>query len=408
MEVTKPYTPNFSVRHPMLSNVAKSLSVGVSAGVATYYTHTSLNPESSAIGMRAFGVGVIAGSVTSLGIYAYRKVKGLPLLDALLSNPLYGLQEAYRVNDKFKEYAELNKLEEIKDPREERRSVEEAVRLFKKESPIFLLGECTQEGWGACLLSRTYQPRYRRLFEDAIVRVASEKIKQNRDQPLHYASFGCGGMFQDLVIITKILAQHPDAHIAVNLIDLKYTPYATLADFNRSRHAIEDFEEDAIDTGVMTQLIEHARTQWNAKGTDEEIGTSLKITCGELKIVSLQFIKWLRKTFPLATISMELHATGKEYLKCIERKEIEYPDIIMAVDIQDEMSLLHHSVRSYTNLCVQILKVNTFLENFWLAKKEYTVELRSFSLEEKKGAEEKDFKEEDDNITKIYLSSRTL
>lgn len=76
-----------------------------------------------------------------------------------------------------------------------------AHQKIEKCCPISLLQECVAEDWGACMLSRSYNPKFRNTLETTAVAALIEKSKN--EAPTPYVGFGSGGMFQDFVIIAK-------------------------------------------------------------------------------------------------------------------------------------------------------------------------------------------------------------
>src|SRR5207244_1925920 len=105
----------------------------------------------------------------------------------------------------------------------------------------FLLGECTKESSNSvtqpCLLSRLINPSFRDIFADRVARAICDNLETSLHEPVHYASFWPGMLFQDLVILTKVLAEKPNACLVVHGIDLQFKPYTDFLDYANISHA---------------------------------------------------------------------------------------------------------------------------------------------------------------------------
>ena len=183
-------------------------------------------------------------------------------------------------------------------------------------------------------------------------------------RPVEYMSFGSGGMFQDLVILTKALAQKPDLNITVHMLDPKFTPYVEGRDLLANGRAID--ENVTLDISSIKDLF---RTKARENGVDESVADDqldkqLQATCEHIELPFKQLLSFLKKTFPKASFSLEAHATAKNYLNYREKCNLAYPDIIAAADIQDEMSRIGGSMPDFDYICGK-----TLLQN----KKAYTV-----------------------------------
>lgn len=257
------------------------------------------------------------------------------LLDLVLHNP-----------KKARSYAHAIYEEAVKaiSSEPDARKKDELIKQYEKKCPIFALGECVDEGFGPCLLSRDYDPRFREYFESAVVAAVTEKIKPGNT--INYVGFGAGGMFQDLVIVAKLLDKNPAARININLIDQKFWCFK------------DNFDVKEVPQEVLCQVpLQRSRGR--------------------------QVIQFLQKMFPKAVLSLSFYVSTDEYLKHADDTK-SYPDVITAADIEDETSLLARSFFNYGKLCLLSQKKNPAVINILLSKGEdfMTPSIVTFSLNE--------------------------
>ncbi|HBR70945.1 TPA: hypothetical protein DIC20_01585 [Candidatus Dependentiae bacterium] len=286
-------------------------------------------------------------------------------LDKLLADPLASLLYGYEVDKKFKNALLTEKKIEDKPVGEWRHIIGETINDLKKEAPLFLLGECTCEDWGPCILSRSFDPHCRSAYEEDIVHALLERLKSG---PAHYVGFGTGGMFQDFLIILKTLIQSPDASLSIHLIDHKHTPYVAAREFIGDGREINPYSH--IDPSlVLEKLKEKAKEEWGgARFKDDVIEGELTSECLIIEERTKQFITYLEQTFPHATLQLFIHNNVDSYLSFIKENHLTPPDVITAVDIQDEMSYLANGPYEYGCLCYHSLMLNPDSYNCWLAK----------------------------------------
>ncbi len=148
-------------------------------------------------------------------------VHGADLSDKLLGNPGAVLTRLICIQEQF-----FTAYKKLKNKRENESELKKMIQNYEQKSPIFLLNECFAR---SCKLSRQHAPQYRNCFDNKTVSTLVEKLQS--PDPVHYASFGSGYMFQDLILMTKTLALVPNARLVLHLIDLAYKPPVKFRDF---------------------------------------------------------------------------------------------------------------------------------------------------------------------------------
>jgi hypothetical protein len=256
--------------------------------------------------------------------------------------------------------------------------------------PLFLLNECTKEIGNTetndnCLLSRTYKPHYRNCFEKHASNLLIEKLQKSPNQPVTYTSFGCGGAFQDLIIITKALIQQPKALLTIHLIDGVNTPYTSAVDFLNHTHEIK-VEQNFTFGSQLAEYEQYARDKEKhdpaiQNFTQEALKLQLLDLCLSTQAKYKQFLSWLNKQFSQATISLYVHNQASNYCNFINENKCSHADVVTTVDIDDETSKETHSIQDYTALCLTTLTNNPTSVNAWLRKtNENSVGISAISL----------------------------
>ena len=360
--ITRPYAPGISARYPLSSGIVKSGLLAGLSYVASKYSQ-NINPK------------YVAAATFFTSAAYYLATKKSNILDSLLVNPLKQLNQNYITQNQIGvKFAQENLNEEFiktSDAKTITDAYEKITKQFETNNPIFFLGECTQEDWGACSLSRSYRPEHRETFEKETIKALLEKTNAT-DEPIQYVSFGTGGMFQDLVIMVKTLVQKPNARIVIHFIDQKYALYEGVKDLLGTR---EVFADQTIDpTTVMADLMLKAVTEGGLSATTPNLEKELTITPIIEEIKFKQFIGYLQKKFPKAQTSLHVHSQTKSYFKYLDEKNMTYADVITTADIQDEMSSLARSINNYTILCTKTLEHKPTSKNIWLSKKTGTDE----------------------------------
>ncbi|HBL98278.1 TPA: hypothetical protein DDZ86_01395 [Candidatus Dependentiae bacterium] len=327
-----------------------------------------------------FGVGISVMGLKYLYDYCTAPYTPEQLLKLIINNPKKALAYTSRLNDKFFANAE-------KSPKK----ILELARQYEHDCPILLLGECMKEDWGHCILSRDYNPKFRDHFESKVVAAMSKRLEGGKT--VNYVGFGSGGMFQDLVIMAKMLTKNPTAQININLIDPKYWVYVAMRDYLKNGREVGQKYDD-------TPTEEFA--DYALKKVKEAVGT-IEVSDGEFKentktnatfegMKYKQFISFLQKAFPNASLTLSIHESADKYLEYVDANNLPYPDVITAADIQDEMSF--GSLKDYFKLSLLAKKKQPSSINLWLSKGEENLnpELVTYSFKKLQGGEKIDIK----------------
>lgn len=381
--ITNPYKPGFRDRYNTQFKAALT-ATGVLGAVYAYTNRANLDKTSCA---------ALGGA--SL-MYLHQMMRQPTLLDMLLTHPKKALDWGYAVRHKCGQ--------EAKNMPETTQNTKMLLDKYTKKQPLFWLGECVKEGLGTCLLSRDYEPHYRQQYESRVVTSLHDKIS-SVERPVQYVSFGSGGMFQDHVILTKTLAEKPNAQLDVHLIDLKYTTYVMCRDWLNNKRSVNPH----IDTDPTPAIEKFKKLVRDDKAvtapmSDEEAARTLMNVCSNHEVPVQQSLRWLAKTFPNARLKLHLHDTADSYHQYIERENIQNPDVIASADIEDEMGSLY-----YVQLCVRALQKNPHADNIWLTKNAHPgiASLARIKLEESIGAEKHDAEVKGVNVP-VYITSHPI
>lgn len=337
------------------------------------------------------------GALVALGYKAYKYYLGYrdkrtaePLV-TILHNPLTSLNDLYRINNQFESTFKTEKLDDFSHPDDQAlEKLNSLIQSHEQKSPIFLLGECTQEGEWSCMLSRTYQSKYREQFEKRVVDALVAKT-ESCDNAVQYVGFGSGHMYQDLVVLCKTLTSNPNASLSVHLIDPQYSCFTDIRDaMNLDRQVKPDTHTNLLQS--MPELIKVYREKIEDNYTlDNEISKTIQVVYTKGENTARQFITFLHKAFPKASLSLYLHDSHTAYLGYITKHNIAYPDVICAADIDDEMSRMQGSLPNYIILSKKALQKKPNAFNMLLTKLDpktegHMVQLVTISLDEVAGA----------------------
>jgi len=351
---------------------------------------------------------IAAGSLAVMGsAIAYRYATSKPnLLNALVKNPSAVLKNISKIRDSWnaKRPKETN-FQTIEDITQFKKQYQQLLDQYTNECPLFLLDECKEEGFGPCLLSRTYEPTYRNIFEGKSVAALVAKTKTVKNQPVHYTSFGCGGMFQDLVILTKTLTQVPDAHIDIHLIDLKNSWYVAYCDRIFKTREITD-QCVVTEKDLVESIEEFKKEKPSFIYEDDSLVDLLALASIDKEAKCKQFISWLCKTFPQAKLSLYVHGTTDSYLKYIEDNKLSYADVITTADIDDDFAIT--SFPAYVKLCAKTLEKNSAADNFWLIKNGQEPAIFSLALQASSGADKVEFEDGDSTMPTVYATEEII
>lgn len=270
----------------------------------------------------------------------------------LLHNPSKALKDLCAADAVFIEGLEKNVDSEKNLYEIRKKYMQEAERVaIETGCPVFMLGECTMGPWDKpCFFSRLQNPTYRAAFEEKVVKKIIKKSNDIHVGSIQYTTVGAGSLFTDLVILNKALTQKPTLSIAVHIIDHKYTPLVECS--NRLYgHKEMLLQQDLDPLPVAKDLHLHSEEHWDGEKLNfEEFQQCIVIEMLPLEVRCKQFLSYFSKKFPASTLSVTVHDTVEEYIKYLEQKNITYPDITVAADIEDETCMHHKAPRWFSLL----------------------------------------------------------
>ncbi|HTM06531.1 MAG TPA: hypothetical protein VL201_04785 [Patescibacteria group bacterium] len=233
------------------------------------------------------------------------------------------------------------------------------VKEAEIKSPIFTIKECDTE---KCLLSRSMESRYRKYFECCVLKMMDSRINQERN--INWVSFGTGALLQDLIIMNKLLTQNTKLSIQLHFIDIIYFELMVFLKSiqNSSGFNVSTFADDSL----LNNLNDLRQCQLLIK----EESPDLKYKIYWQYIGFKQFVEFLCKKFPLATLSFSVHDTADSFLSFVKIDKDKLPDFITAVDIEDRVGREDDPIPSYITLCTEILQLNPESKNIWLSKRD--------------------------------------
>lgn len=315
-------------------------------------------------------VQIIVGSL-AFGLFRLLEIATRPWLDMILLNPAEAVYHANQVHDQFTSCLVTEGPKTTVDANETKRYVQSAHDAFIPQCPFFTLGECVKEDFWPCVLSRDHDPKIRHRLEVRAVDYMHEIWTARPTTTLQYAGFACGGAFQDLVIATKFLSKNPTARVHFHLIDVKFTPFAFTRDLQKDDRDIELSKSTTVGDMVLVDLKQKAIQSWGANAAyfqKPETVESLKLCAFDAEVRYKPFLGFLKDTFPQANIRLSLHAQAEDYLSYLNGKEYAPADLIVATDIQDEMSLLRGSVSDFNCLFQGVFEKNNQCKGLLLSK----------------------------------------
>jgi hypothetical protein len=295
--------------------------------------------------------------------YNPHKPQRQQLVDGIMLEPATVLKNSYAINEQFLQEIKQRDLE--KQPvLEVYKAIKEVRAKYEQQSPIFSLLECIQEGEALCPMSREARPTHRAQFEQKVVQAMVEEFKKNKK--LHFAVFGCGKLFPELVILTNVLAQNPQAQLDVHCIDKNYVPYCeAMKLFSKHKAPVinlsDPIEPKYIDKPLIELIKKHPDFKNDAVLTSQPFFEELFIQ--EMRFQ--QVVDFVDKTFPKAHVRIFPHSSAA---KCVAYLNKITPDIITAIDIDDVESKARGSMRDYLLLCAEVLKKNPAMHNYLLAR----------------------------------------
>lgn len=327
------------------------------------------------------------GALVALGYQVftyYRNQQAASSLAALLHNPATSLEHLNGINDQFKEDV---KVKELHNPDCSENKVltnlSSLIKSYEEASPIFLLDERRQP---QCPLTRANNPKYRERFEERVANALSAKIAASSD-PVQYVGFASGSMYQELIILCKALKQNPNASIIMHFIDTEYASFVEMRDQMKHIHQIDVDSEQKLGEGESSDNNNHIQ-----RINQVTIYTENK---------ARQLIMFLKRAFPDAQLTLNLHQNGAAYLDYLKTYNLPYADVVCTADLDTE-----DAKKDYLSLCKIILEKRPESVTTLLAKDQNRVKLITISPDGRSGAEERKLKFNDYSMP--YYSGKAI
>lgn len=276
----------------------------------------------------------------------------------IVSNSVEALDGLNSIDKEFQEA-----LDEVAGTREigleMLRNKQAIIAQFEQKCPLFLINECQ-----SCSLTRFQTPQLRDRFESRVVSQVIEKLAHN--EIVHYASFGSGSLFQDLVILTKILNQKSNAHLVVHCIDNKYRSAALYQEIAQETRQI--LPHDSEDIKVLMQKFKQGlSTKKNYPDLPDEGLEEFVLYIIQEGRLFHQLNAFMKQNFADARIEIHIHPSVRVYCEYLAKHTMQYPDVLVAADIEDpENGGL--GAEDYCELCIRTLQNNPSSKNLWLSK----------------------------------------
>lgn len=254
------------------------------------------------------------------------------ILNDLLSDQKIVLKNISETRDQFFNAASLmtqcNPDEFINDARK-------LIKEFEEKSPLFFLRECENV---TCFLTRSINPEYRTYYAKCVSNALVKKISPKRS--VRYAMYGPSLFFQDLVILCQALDKKPDARIHIDAIDPLFESYEKIRTILRKSPKIQ--LNDYID------CVEFYR-KMSVRQIQQKDTLNIEETISSIESGIHQFLRYLRTTFPQATLSLSVHSSALNYCIYGVRNKLQLPDVFVAGDTGGEegvefVSLCKHLV----------------------------------------------------------------
>lgn len=388
MQVTQPYTVAYvpDCQEPTIAQ-NKQLPLGPLM-VITGATSLTVAAVGSGPCLNAVGATVAAfGATYILDIYkkwintsskALCAPAEITLLDGLLSNPLrtlYYVNAIHHQCDLAFEESHLDQLP-IAVALSKYKNI---ITHYQKLCPFFLLFECftpadsclddLSDCLPVCTLNRREKNCYRAVYEKKVVDNLYQRLEQNGSKKISLAIFGAGGLYQDLVILTKLLAKKPTAHIDMHIIDKGYVFYTNSCNTvaRKKNPKIDIYSPEHMLLGEKIEEYYKKKDLYNNKDLIPAYHyiqlQSLRLECH-----AKQYLTWLTTTFPGAQLSLSVYSDTKSFMQYLNDTKSAYPDLLTAADIEDESSVAQNAIADYVNLCVKTTQKNNNARNIWLSK----------------------------------------
>lgn len=249
--------------------------------------------------------------ITRFGFCAHQKELVFPPVTELIKKPQRALAE---IESDFSDFCTWSrrKLEIQQSTRSKKFEntfllQEECFNVFQTPKRLIFQKECsTQE----CILSRFCNPSYRDAFEEKISQQLLQSLEKNENKA-HYATFGSGDRFSDLVILAKVLSKNPKANVGIHFIDPGYRSYKALKGI------------------VSTTPLEIVHLSDIEKKINSDNSAELFCTHKGFQ----EFFSYLTHYFPESVITGYVYHRVQDYLKLVKKKKLPAADVIGGSDL---------------------------------------------------------------------------
>lgn len=274
----------------------------------------------------------------------------------LLQNPIDFVQNNKEIQKSFKQewdalvdQSALNKQKFMK----------EAVAIAQKceqQNPLFLIKECTAS---TCGLTRSLFNTSRAEFESKASNLLEKLIELFPNDTIKYTDYGSGAGLTSLIIATSILMKKSSAKLDICLIDPEYGPAFEYREKNDQQCAVIPQDLDS--------LYEHTKNTFQKK-LELVADFSPLFTLLLIEMRHRQFISWLTREFPFATLSLNFYQSAQHYL---EHNNNSPAHIITTIDTIPSNPTSHDNILlQYQQLCKETYRLNYRLCCISLAQSE--------------------------------------
>lgn len=237
----------------------------------------------------------------------------------------------------------------------------ELIEELEHECPLVLVGECE----GTCVLNRARNPHFREAFERRVSGHLLKKLASGKS--VQYTDFGSGSLFQVLVTVAKVLDKQPAAALDLHVIDHANDAFSFYRDHVGRDRRFTAQDQRMIKEQLSPELISRIKyRRYQEDLEDVEVEKIFKAHYSGIALKSSEMITFLDKAFPAATLSLSLHGCVQDYLSYLTNRQLPYPDVVTAADIQDSYSNRSGAYNDYVNLCIKTLLKNPSAETVWL------------------------------------------
>jgi hypothetical protein len=275
---------------------------------------------------------VLARMLSACGLY--NRWNGQAITQGLQRAPLSILVAKNRVEQSYYHKVAQPTITTHKD-------MQRIIQAYERRCPLFLISErASQDGF----FDRHIFPKRRALFEEKVVSSLVTAYSRLSDPAgyVTYTSFWSGGLFQELVILAKLIECLKGCKLIINVIDgLMYNNY---------------FAECAM-VATNPEIIRNKPV--NLRLIEGSVELTQESKSGlELYALFQQFLRVLHTIDPSADILLFVHKDVYSYLAYREHNNFNYPDVVSAIDIVREDSNKLLSVEQYALLCTQTMQRN--------------------------------------------------